>query len=488
MDKGSTYSLGIDIGTGSIKAVIINNKGLVINSYQQFYPIKSGFVMLDPEMIWTTFKRCLNEVLFNLEGKNAGVTLSSCMHSLLLMDKNNKPLTPLITWADTRSNLIANRLRNSPIAKKIYLETGAPIHAMTPFCKIIWYKENEPALFKKVFKFISIKEFIWFQLFKVYQVDHSIAGSSGLFNIKSLDWNQLSIKTSGIKSNQLSEIVGCDHFRTVTDKGKFNGITFCIGSSDGCFANLGSFVFNSKQVALTIGTSGAVRTTLTKPNHDFKNMVFNYVLDKSTFISGGPINNGGNIVKWLLKTYLKIEDPNENDYTSLFLKIKTIPPGSEGLLFLPYLNGERAPVWDENASGAFVGIKNHHNENHFLRAGVEGVCFALHSILEMMEKEKSFFSSIHISGGFIQNKEWVQMLADITVKKILIFYDEDASALGAAFYGLSTFKIIKDFTKIKVTPKSITSPNQRNYKIYKKYFSIYKKIYPSIKDISHQLQ
>src|SRR5205085_2956373 len=133
------------------------------------------------------------------------ISLSSCMHSLVLIDNKQKPLTNLITWADTRSEKIADEIRRSPEAESLYRATGTPLHSMSPLCKIIWLKQNVPEIFAAAFKFISIKEFIWHRLFNVYQADHSVASGTGLFNIEKLEWNDASLKLCEINADQLSE-------------------------------------------------------------------------------------------------------------------------------------------------------------------------------------------------------------------------------------------------------------------------------------------
>lgn len=480
------FSVGIDIGTGSCKAVAIDSKGNVQISIQKFYnSANENYILQDPEIIWKAFIFCLKSICLNLKTEIRSITLSSCMHSLILIDKDDLAISPVITWADNISEGVARKLRLDSLGKLLYQQTGTPIHAMSPLCKILWFRDNKPELFNKTYKFISIKEFIWFRLFKIFQIDYSIASATGLFNINTRKWNPLSILTCSIDESRLSKIVSTKYIRTdFKSDGELsflNNLPICIGSSDGCLANIGSKVLKPGQAAITLGTSGAVRLTSPAPFDNFTNMIFNYVLDKNTFVSGGPVNNGGNVVQWLISTFMKTGNTNKRDFKLLFSQIKKIPPGSGGLLFLPYLNGERAPIWDENAAGAFIGIKKNHTRYHFLRAGIEGICFALISIIKILENNNKLIEEIHISGGLINNDIWTQMLADITGKKVLIFYQEDASAIGAAIFGLSASKIIKDYKKLKRKPLKIIFPDPNNYQTYKKYYMIYKDLYKILK-------
>lgn len=379
-------------------------------------------------------------------------------------------------------------------AKSIYELTGTPIHSMSPLCKIAWFRKNEKSIFKNAAKFISIKEFIWLRLFNKYEIDTSIASATGLFNITDFTWNKASLKIAGITPGQLSTLVATQHLRKeiqpkIAALLKIPAeINFCIGASDGCLANIGSYAISRGKGALTIGTSGAVRIASGKPVLNFKAMIFNYVLDKNIFISGGPINNGGIVIKWLFKTFLKNNHPEEEDYHKFFKDISAIPAGSEGLIFLPYLYGERAPVWDENACGVFFGIKPHHTINHFLRAGVEGVCFALNNILQIMETSTYSIKQLNVSGGFVNSPTWIQILADITGKKICLTGTEDASSIGAAILAMRATKMISSYSLPNARNEVSINPDKKTHLVYEKYFEVYKALYESLEKSMHQLK
>ncbi|MEO6705148.1 MAG: gluconokinase [Ginsengibacter sp.] len=300
-EKDQQYIIGIDIGTGSTKAIAMNSKGTIIADSQFYYSTQSpkpGYSEQDPEIIWEAFKNCIIKIIDTVKYPPVSISFSSAMHSLIAVNKEKKPISNLITWADTRSERIAEQIRSSKEAKSIYKATGTPIHPMTPLCKIILIRKNQPAVFKNAFKFISIKEFIWFRLFGVYEIDHSIASATGLFNIKTLKWNKASLELCGINSSQLSVPKPTNFIRKNADPSILNSLSlsaetsFCIGASDGCLANLGSYAIDKGTAALTIGTSGAVRIASPKPVFNFQEMTFNYLLDDKIFICGGPVNNG----------------------------------------------------------------------------------------------------------------------------------------------------------------------------------------------------
>ena len=490
------YVMGVDIGTGSAKAVALNTDGKAIAASQIYYKTNSpqpGYSEQDPELIWQAFTKCIKETILKTRQVPFAVSLSSAMHSLLVMNNKNIPITPLITWEDTRSEKIAEDLRNSSKAENIYRSTGTPLHSMSPLCKIKWLKENEKAIFKSAFKFLSIKEFIWFRLFNTYEIDYSIASATGLFNIEKRQWNKPSLQFCGIAPSQLSKPVATDLIRNNINKSIAASLNipadtnFCIGASDGCLANLGSNAIKPGIAALTIGTSGAVRIAGIRPVVNYDAMIFNYVLDDKTFISGGPINNGGNVMRWLFKTFFKNDAPSENDYQNVFKTIEAIPAGCEGLLFLPYIYGERAPIWDEKASGVFLGIKSFHTNAHFLRAALEGICFSLKNILETIEISTTLITQLNVSGGFVHSKTWMQILADVTGKKLCLVQTEDASSIGAALLGMKALKIISDYYSLNQSVDITIRPGRKNVVAYKKYYTIYKNLYPALKRYMHEL-
>ena len=485
------YLLGIDIGTGSTKAVAFNLDGQFIAQSQHYYPIESprpGYSEQNPELIYKAFAACVNDVVNKIGCRPQAISFSSAMHSVIPVDADGNALASMITWADARSETIAQNLRGTPQGQYLYNTCGTAIHAMSPLCKIIWLRENKPQLFAETHKFIGIKEYIWYKLFNIFELDYAIASATGLFNIKQLHWDETALGLAGITKNQLSNPVNTTYKRSnlVPQAAKslaLNADTmFIIGASDGCCANLGSYV-TGDAASLTIGTSGAVRITSQQPVFNFDAMVFNYLLNENTFVCGGAINNGGIVLQWLLKTFLDKWLPGHNEYDEAFGQMESIPAGSEGLIFLPYLYGERAPLWDTKSCGVFFNIKPQHTQAHFLRAGLEGICFALNNVLQTLAGSSSPIHQLNISGGFITSNVWTQMLADITGKKLVIAQQEDASALGAIFLAMDALGIIRN--QQAIDPETIINPDYNNREVYDINFQVFKTLYVDLKDTMH---
>lgn len=493
MDKD--IFLGCDIGTGSCKILATRSDGEVVKQVQSYYSpthSEAGFAEEAPEIIFKAFIECLKRILPKLPKAPIAMGFSSAMHSLMPMDADNKPMTNLIVWEDNRSYQIAEELRKEDLGKQIYEKTGTPIHSMSPLCKIRWFHDHKSDLFARVNKFIGIKEYLWYRMFGVYEVDISIASAMGMMDINSLQWNEDSLQFSKVKPSQLSELKNTTFIRENPLKefldlsGLPANMKYCIGASDGCLANYGSGIHSADKAALTIGTSGAVRITSSKPIISSETMIFNYLLDKNVFICGGPVNNGGNVLLWLFKTFLKKEEPTAEDFDNLEKGLAFIPAGSGGLVCIPWFLGERAPVWDEKASGIWLGIKSYHTEFHFFRAALEGVCFTLRMILESMEKVSGNISTLYISGGFTRSPQWVQMMADITHKIVVISEGADASALGAILWTMKSLGMNPDTSAIAADEKIIV-PNSADAEVLDRQYQIFRELYKNNATQMHEL-
>lgn len=482
------YTLGVDIGTGSVKAVAVDMQCRSFEVTQQFYGFsapKPCYHEQDPNAIWQAFKTVISAIIDKVGKPPVAVSLSSAMHSLIPVDAQCKPLHPMITWADNRSSSIAESLCATEDGMTIYAATGTPLHAMSPLCKIIWMRKNNPELFSWTFKFISIKEFIWYQLFGVFEVDESNASCSGLYDIVKREWYAPALEIAGITNAQLSKVVPTDHKRTFEYASVIPGLSsavFFIGASDGCLANLGSMADKPGIAALTIGTSGAVRIASRKQLPNPQAMTFSYILDQQTYICGGPINNGGIAMQWWLNN---ISSTEGYDYDRLFADISTIKPGSEGLIFLPYLTGDRAPIWDSEACGNFFGVKLQHSQAHFSRAVMEGICYALKDVLEAVQQNAEPITQINISGGFTRSTIWVQALADILNKKSIIAQSDDASAVGAAFIAIKDLKKLDDYPGVAGDDLKEFEPDADNVVVYEKGFRVYRELYQALKPVMH---
>ncbi len=447
-----SFVLTVDIGTTSAKALIFSTKGEVKASAQEFYPTifpQPGFAVQDPDVVVNGILTIIRKVRQQFSGKLSAVGLSSAMHSLMAVDQKCKPLTPLILWSDMRSATQAKKLAATALGDSIYRATGTPIHPMSPLCKLMWFGEHEPALLRTAWKFISIKEYLLWKMCGEMVVDYSVASSSGLFDIYQLDWSSLALDAAGIDRSKLNSCVSPydRSLHTSKEMASWLGIDqetpIIPGASDGCLAHLGSNAMGPGKLSVTIGTSGAVRMASSEVSHDPQRRIFNYRLDDRSFISGGATNNGTVLLSWFADKFC---DGNFKDITAFAAAAAPIDAGANGLLFLPYVLGERAPHYNPDLRGVFFGLAQHHTRAHMMRSLLEGICLEVRSIVESVEQTIGPANEILASGGFVRSPFWIQLMANVLQKTIRLQDVNDASSLGAALMAFRAVGVPADFT------------------------------------------
>lgn len=487
-----SYYLGVDIGTTSTKAVLFNRSGKIKESDTVFYPLHTPNQLTaeqDPEEIFRAVLTAVRETLrkSGINGKGLKlVSFSSAMHSLIAVDADGALLTNSITWADTRSSKHAKHIKENLNGHEIYLRTGTPIHAMSPLSKLLWLHDEMPEICRQTAKFISIKSFIFHKFFGEYVEDHSIASATGLFNLQQLDWDQGALAIAGVSSDELPRLVPTTQQFTgvAAEFAAFMGIRedipFVIGASDGVLANLGVDAIDPGVIAVTIGTSGAIRTVSPVPKTDPKERTFCYVLTENHWVIGGPVNNGGIILRWLRDEFASSEVETAKrlgiDTYDVLTKIAaTVKPGADGLLFHPYLTGERAPLWDANARGSFFGLSIHHQKQHMIRSVLEGIVFNLYTVLLAVEELTGEPARIQASGGFARSELWRQLLADVFDKPVIIPESFESSCLGAVVLGMYATGEIEDFSIVSEMIGSTHThyPEERASDIYRELLPIY---------------
>lgn len=484
------YIIGVDIGTTSTKSVLYDLKGKVIayaNKGYQLYQDTPDMAEEDPDDIFDAVIEVLGQVKGKVQTSEIkGVSFSCAMHSLILMDENDQPLTRAITWADNRAAKYSEELKTNGLGDKIYAHTGTPIHPMAPLSKILWLRHEQPELFKQTKKFIDLKSYVFFRLFGVYKMEYSLASATGMFNIFNLDWDKDALDLLQITPEQLPDLVEPTDSITGIDQRygdllKISAETpFIYGASDGVLSNLGVNAIDKGVVAVTIGTSGAVRVVVDKPVVDPDGKLFCYALTKDKWVVGGPVNNGGIVFRWIKDQLfaperITAEQMQVSTYDILTQIAEKIPAGSDGLLFHPYLGGERAPIWDAYARGSFIGLTRKHTRAHMVRSALEGIVYNLYVVMLTIEKITGKPKSIQATGGFSRSELWCQMLADIFEQEVTIPESFESSCFGAAVLGMYALGYIDDLSAVKdmVGVTKIHQPNPENFEVYRELLPIW---------------
>lgn len=484
----------IEIGTGAIRVTAFDMDGNLVGSSKGSYPTfhaRPDFSEQDPEQIFITMlyilKNFLNEKIHSKKYEVVSICFSSAMHSVLTIDKSGVPLGNAIVWSDNRAKKEAAELKSSDLGRSLYKTTGTPIHAMSPLNKITWLKDNDRDRFAATKKFLSIKTYIIQQLTGEYMVDYSVASATGMLNIYSLRWEENALRHAGISSDKLVEVVPvfCSlkelKKEYQTSLGLHDKVRIIIGSSDGCMATLGAGVWGDGKATVTIEESGAVRVVGKEVLQDEKQRLFNYVLAEGNYVSGGPTNNAGSAFEWYVKQFgdfkkaFDLEDCMEN----LINDASKVSAGSEGLIFLPYLQGERAPIWNADARGAYFGLNIRHEPQHFIRATIEGIIYAFYSIGKTLEEHRSF-KSISANGTFASYPLWTQIMADVFNKPVYVKQSSgsDSVAIGGFLVSATELGMYKDLEEAAQNVKLVDRfhPQGQNHQVYQRHFAIFERL------------
>jgi gluconokinase len=487
----SDYALGVDIGTTSTKAVVFDLHGHLVAHHSVEYPLSTptpATAEQDPEQIYRAVLEAIKTSVGRAKASAdavACVAFSAAMHSLIAVDRQGNPLTRSITWADNRAAVWAERIVRQWGGHAIYRRTGTPIHPMSPLAKLVWLRNEEAEVFGRTARFIGIKEYVLFRLFGCYVVDYSIASATGLFNSERLDWDEKALALAGVRREQLSSPVTTTFQLQglAPDIAKELGLApstpFIVGANDGALSNLGVNAIGAGEMAITIGTSAAMRTVVDHPVTDPEGRTFCYAFTEQFWIIGGPINNGGIVLRWVRDKLCAAEchaAPSGSDpYDVLLQMAERVKPGAEGLIFHPYLTGERAPFWDANLRGSFFGLGMHHRTDHLVRAVLEGVIYNLYSILPAVEELVGPMRSIKATGGFARSALWRQILADVFDREVIVPESFESSCLGAAVLGLYALGRVAslDVISAMVGATHRHSPIPQNAAIYRRLLPVY---------------
>lgn len=479
--------MGVDIGTSSTKAVLFNERGEVICREATHYELvtdETGKAEESPTEIFEAVITSIQGVMKDIDKTELrGISFSSAMHSLIMVGADGELLTECITWADGRSSEALENIKRDNYLFQLYEATGTPIHPMSPFAKICWLKEDEPQLFHRAEKFVDIKSYILNRLFGVWVMDESLASGTGLYNILEHDWEFEAMEIVKLTPDYLPKVVPETYQLHGVKKeyadlmGIPENLPFIVGGSDGALANIGIQATGRNDVTITVGTSGAVRKLTNEFQVDSRGRTFCYGAGDGYFIAGGAVNNGGKVVEWGLQQFGSEGEIMNRDFTSFIAHIDEVAPGASGLLFQPYLLGERAPFWTNDIRGGFVGLTINHSKAHFIRAILEGIAFNLAEVYEAVSAPDDI---IYVTGGISGHDAWCRLLADILDREVRVPHTIEGSSLGAAIIGMRSLGILKTLNLEQTLPiKAVYHPSENTKK--------YAELRPIFKQVTTQL-
>jgi len=435
----SPVVLGVDVGTTSTKVLALDRRGHEVAAASHGYPLDEpspGRAEQDPDAIVAAVLAGIRDVTAAIQVPVAGLCLSTAMHGVMALGPDDRPLTPLVTWADQRAEAQAERLRAE--VPQLHRRTGTPLHAMSPLAKLVWFRENEPDVVRRAHRWVGSKEYVLAHLCGVMAVDHSAASTSGLLDLSVLDWDAEALALAGVRPEQLADLHETTDVlpRLTRDTAAAVGLPVdtrvVTGATDGPLAALGLGAVAPGVASCSIGTSAALRVTVDRPQVDEAGALFCYALTRDRWSVGGAVNNGGSVLDWLRAVLA----PDVSGMDDLLEAAAAVPAGAQGLVMLPYLLGERAPRWRGAPRGAYVGLTRAHGRGHLVRAALEGSCLQLALVLQALRAAGHPVDEVRATGGFARSALWRQVLADTLGLPVRFPAGHQGSALGAAMLGM----------------------------------------------------
>lgn len=483
--------LGIDIGTSACKVAIFNRKGKVVaqssRSYPLYYPYP-GWVEQNPEEWWQSIcvgiKDCIATSKVD-SGCIVGIGIDGQGWSAIPVDKDGNCLSNTPIWMDKRAKYIADRVTNELGADRIFQVACNAFLPEYTTPKMIWFKETKPEIYKNTDKFLQSNGFIGMKLTGTISMDRCQGYGIHFYNPKTFTYDHAMAKDMGLSIEKVPDIYPCHSIiGTVTKEasqltGLTEGIPVVAGGLDAACGTLGAGVYRAKQTQIQGGQAGGMSICVDQPLAHPSLIFGPHVVPDLWLLQGGTVGGGG-VLRWF-----KQELGEGRSFDELTALAQKIPIGSDGVIFLPYMSGERSPIWNPNAKAVFYGLGFDKTKGHMVRAALEGVVFSIaHNLMVAQEIGVNIHElDIRAMGGAANSQLWMQIYADVTGCRIAIPSSDTATTLGAAILagvGIGMYQSFEDAIKETVTISRVHEPNMENYKTYQKFFELYLQLYKDL--------
>jgi gluconokinase len=436
--------IGLDLGTTSCKAILLDAEGRVVAAARESYPLqvpRPGWAEQDVLVIWEAVTRTLRAVVASTPVAPTGISFSGAMHSCFPVDAEGGPLANSMTWADNRAAGVEETVRAEVDIPALYARTGCPVRSTYHPVRLRWWADAAPDVVRRASRFVGIKDWILHALTGAWATDIGLASTTGLLDGATYAWDPEALRVARIAPERLpalvpsTSIVGGLARGAAAATGLPAGLPVIAGGSDGGMANLGTRITRAGQAVITVGTSGAVRQLVDRPWVDPSERTWCYVLDEGRWFIGGAINNGGLALDWVRRLCYPELAPDAG-FGQLAADAGAVPPGADGAFVLPYFTGERSPSWTPDDPAMFYGLRLGHGRAHLARAAMEGVAHCIADVWEALPPPTAAGEVTRLTGGITRTPAWAQVLADVLGVPLMALDAADASAIGAALVGL----------------------------------------------------
>jgi xylulokinase len=493
------YVIGVDLGTSAVKVLLINQQGEVCGEISKSYPLlkeRSGYSEQNPEEWVDKTIQALRELVVSFDGSKEdveGISFSGQMHGLVLLDYHYQVLRNAILWNDTRTTKQCQDIYELVGEDRLLKITKNPALEGFTLPKILWVKENEPSIYEKVSTFLLPKDYLRYQLTGQIQSEYSDAAGTLLLNVGEKKWSSEICEAVGVDINLCPPLVESHSFvgtirpEIARQTGLSEATKVFAGGADNACGAIGAGILEEGKTLCSIGTSGVVLSYEESNDRDFQGKVhyFNHGKEDAFYTMGVTLAAGYSL-SWFKDTFAEHED-----FDAMLNGIEDVPIGANGLLFTPYIVGERTPHADAFIRGSFIGMDASQKRIDFARAIIEGITFSLNESFEIFRESRKKIDSIVSIGGGAKNETWLQIQADIFNAKIQRLSSEQGPGIGAAMlaaYGCSWYSSLKECSEIFTRVVEIYEPIEENVKKYKELFSLYKLVYQQTKELNKELK
>lgn len=492
------YLIAHDLGTSGNKATLFTADGEYVKSKVASYDTKffnANWAEQNPDDWWEAVCLSTRELMQGIDaGSVAAVSFSGQMMGCLCIDKNGMPLRDHIIWADMRAVAEEEFVRAHIDTPKFYRITGHRPSASYTLAKLLWIKNNEPDIYKKIYKVLNAKDYIVYKMTGRFFTDYSDATGTNAFDLNTFLWSEEILDGVGVDGDLLPEAVPSTHVagelqrQAAEECGLIPGIPVVIGAGDGTAATVGAGSVAEGVTYNCLGSSSWIATTTKNPVFDEQMRTFNWAhAVPGMVVPCGTMQAAGNSYAWMKKELcggelLRAKQEGVSAYDLINGEIAASPAGANGLYYLPYLIGERSPRWNPNAKGAFIGLTMEHTHADMLRSVVEGIGMNLKLILDIMRAHLHIKTIIAL-GGLAKSDVCLQIFADIfgiDVKPLN--HLEEASSIGAAVCAGVGVGALRDFSEVEkfVYPVGMFEPDRKNCKRYEKMIGIFNHSYDAL--------
>ncbi len=467
--------LTIDVGSSSLRANLFDREArqLAGCEMQLTYPVNTtpnGGVEIDPgallEKIFSAVDGTLNRAGV-LASRIKGVSICSLLSNVLGVDEHGQPTTPIYTWADTRCAREAAELRALLSEAAVRDRTGCSIHSSYLPARLLWLRHTTPEVYARTAQWLSLADWFYLQIFGCTAQSFSVASWGGLLNRHTLTWDTDLLAVLDISIKKFPELVDVDCAISGLQEDfaarwpSLRGVPWfpCVG--DGASGNVGSGCTRAEQLAMQVGTSGAIRALVPAGVQVVPAGLWCYRLNRDIELLGGALSEGGNVLEWLRRTF------NVADWQQIEEQAASLVPDAHGLTILPFLAGERSPGWHDEACGTISGLSLHTEPSGILRAAQEAIAYRFGFVYRLLRDVLPATTSIVASGGALLNATgWVQIMADVLGAPVTASREEEASSRGAAILALRALGTISSFDEVPASLGQVYIPDVKHHEVY----------------------